>query len=273
MALVVQSSRSALLNDLRVPPRSEVSAVRKALELLGCFSIDTPAMPLSQLARKLDIPKSTAHNLLRTLQSFDLVRQDPASRRYRLGPRAMELGLLFSRRTEVLAHARPVLRKLAEETRETVKLGILSSNEVLIIAAIESSHQLHTRGDIGRRWPLHSCSLGKAMLSALPNAEAEEILQAKGMPRYMDSTITTWPDMQRELNRIRNRRYALDLEENEAGVCCAAAPVVDPLRGAVAAISVSGPTVRLDKERLIEIGRRLSRAASIIESNTQSEEI
>jgi IclR family KDG regulon transcriptional repressor len=224
----------------------EVNSVRKALELLKCFSVNTPEWPLSGLSRRLDIPKSTAHNLLRTLQVFDLVRQDSVSRVYRLGPRALELGLLFARNTEILAPARVVLRRIAMETRETVKFGVLSNEEVLIVAAVESVQQLHTRADVGTRWPLHSTSLGKAMLSALPPAEVREIMERAGMPRHTKHTITAWPDMERELKRIHSRRYACDLEENEPGVRCVAVPLSDPLRGLIAALSVSGPSVRIN---------------------------
>ena len=96
------TDRSATLNTRDYG----VSSVRKALALLGCFSLATPTWTLSDLSRQAEIPKSTAHNLLKTLQSFDLVRQDPEDRHYRLGPRALEMGLVFARSTEVLAHAK-----------------------------------------------------------------------------------------------------------------------------------------------------------------------
>lgn len=240
-----------------VVPNTEVASVRKALDLLTAFSVARPRYSLSELARKCRIPKSTAHNLMQTLLGFDLVRQDPQTREYRIGPRAMELGLLFARRDELLAQARRVLRVLAEETSETVKLGVLSSGEVLILAAVESSHQLHTRGDAGTRWPLHSTGLGKALLSALSEAEVEEIVALRGLTAATRNTFTKLPDLHQELARIRARGYALDIEENEAGVCCAAAPVIDPLRGVIASLSVSGPRTRLDERRLKQIGGRV----------------
>ena len=122
------------------------------MDILTVFSLAEPEWPLSALARRLHLPKSTVHNLLRTLQSFDLMQQDPERRAYRLGPRALEMGLTFSQSSEVLAQARPVLRRVAQLTRETVKLGIISNDRVLIVAAVESTHQLHTRGDTNRCW-------------------------------------------------------------------------------------------------------------------------
>ena len=106
---------------------------------------------LTALAQTVGIPKSTAHNLLKTLQLYDFVRQDAETKRYQLGPRVHELGFLFSQGSDLIPKAAPFLRKLAEQTLETVKLGVLSKGEMLVVFAIESPHQLHTRGDCGRR--------------------------------------------------------------------------------------------------------------------------
>lgn len=263
------NGRSATLNESGAVRRTyEVASVRKALELLGCFTTQTPSWTLSELARALRIPKSTVHNLLRTLQSFDLVRQDNETRVYRIGPGAMELGLVFARSTDVLSQARVVLGRLAELTHETVKLGFLSNDQVLIVSAVESTYQLHTRGDTGTRWPLHSSSLGKAILSVLPEEEAGEILARKGMSRFTPGTLTTWEEIDQELKRIRSRGYALDLEENEPGVRCVAAPVIDSLHGIVAAISISGPSVRIKNEILEEFAKHVMAAGRAIVRQT-----
>lgn len=223
----------------------EVASVGKALELLTAFSSEVPTWTLAGLSRHLGFPKSTAHSLLKTLQSFDLIRQNQQERTYHLGPRALELGLVFSQGAAPLAQARPVLRRLAAKSGETAKLGVLAGNQVLVIAAVESAHQLHTRGDVGTRWPLHSTSLGKAILSALPAIEAQALLERQDLNRYTHRTATSWPKLRVDLAAIRHRGYALDLEENEHGVRCVAAAFTDPLRGDVSAISVSGPSLRL----------------------------
>jgi len=239
----------------------EVSSVRKALELLASFTPRTTSWALSDLARSVGIPKSTAHNLLRTLQSFDLVCQDADTHTYSLGPRALELGLIFTRCTDLLSHARAVVSRLAEVSGETVKVGILSRDQVSIINAVESTHQLHTRGDVGTRWPLHSSSLGKAILSALPTEEAAEILARRGMPRLTANTLTTWPEVEREMKRIRSRGYACDMEENEPGVRCIAAPATDALHRRVAAIGISGPVARIKNSMMDELAQHVMDAA------------
>ena len=111
-------ARSVSLNSVTYSQRSsQVSSVRKALELLGSFSPQMPSWPLSDLARHLHIPKSTAHNLLRTLQALDFVRQNQETRTYQLGPRAMELGLVFASSSNILFRARTVMNRLAGKNR------------------------------------------------------------------------------------------------------------------------------------------------------------
>lgn len=256
--------------NVRKSSANEVLSVRKALDLLGAFSFENPILSLSELSRRLKLPKSTAHNLLRTMESFDLVRQEFQSRSYRLGPRAMELGLLAARSDGMLAHARPMVRRLSEETHETVKMGVLSNEQVLILTGFESSQHLHTRADVGRRWPLHSSSLGKAMLAVLGLPEAKQLLEHLGMTRYTDATVTTWERMELEIQAIRTRGYALDLEENEPGVRCVAVPLASEITGEIAAISISVPTVRLERNRLENLAKQALMAARRIAAQSRA---
>lgn len=242
----------------------EVAAVRKALEILCEFSGGASALAVSDISRHLEIPKSTAHNLLRTLQTFDFIQQDAVDRRYRLGPRVFELGLLFSQNTELIAKARTHLLRLAEATKETVKLGIVSSGGALILSAIESPFALHTRGDEGRRAPLHCTSIGKALLAALPDEEIEAIVQARGLPRLTPHTITSSEALLEEIGRVRQRSYAIDVEENELGVRCVSALIPGTGRSTAAAVSVSGPTSRIPEERVFQLAAQVRETAAAI---------
>ncbi|MBI3684663.1 MAG: IclR family transcriptional regulator [Acidobacteria bacterium] len=238
----------------------QVASVRKALELLCAFSTAGSTLTVSDLSRYLSIPKSTTHNLLRTLQSLSFVTQDE-EKRFCLGPRVFELGLLFSRNTQLVTRAMPHLRRLADETKETVKLGIISNDELLVVVAIESPYQLHTRGDQGLRAPLHCTSLGKALLALLAGEQVREIAARHGMPRFTAHTITSLNRLEEELLRIRRLGFALDREEHEEGVLCAAAGFIEPSSGAVGAISISGPGSRITESRLLEFGALVWEAA------------
>lgn len=257
------SESSASLNKHLASPKGDsyqVASVSKALELLSCFSLGASVWSLSELARRLDVPKSTAHNLLRTLKQFDLVRQNSETKQYEVGPRALELGLAFVKNSGMVAQVRPALRRLMEATGETCKFGLLSNDQVVIVAAAESTFQLHTRGDVGTRWDLHSTSLGKSILAVLSDDEALDILSRRGMSAHTRNTISAWKPMQAELTAVRERGYALDLEENEPGVRCVAAAVADPLRDSVVSLSVSGPRDRMPDEKLPEIAHHIHTA-------------
>lgn len=256
--------RSAILNNMGTAADYQVSSVRKALEILCIFTADNPRWTLSALSRELGLPKSTASNLVRTLVAFDLVRQDASDKSYSIGPRAHQLGCLYAAKTDLIACAMPWMRKLNRITKETVKLGILSQHAVLVVAAVESQLELHTRGDVGRRWHLHASSLGKAILSVLRQDELEEILAA-GLPRFTESTLTDPASLAEALRQVRKRGYALDLEENEAGVRCVSASIVDPIKGVTAAISLSGPTVRLSHSVLHSHAHQVVAAARQIQ--------
>ncbi len=268
-ALFSMASRdSAILNNPSpsTGPRNEVASVRKALEILCQFGAASASLSVSDLSRSMSLPKSTTHNLLRTLQTFDFVKQDPTDRRYRLGPRVLELGLRFSHSTRLVSLAEPHMRRLADQTKETVKLGIFSDREVLILAAIESPYQLHTRGDEGMRAPLHSTALGKAILTELGTNEVREIIHSSHLFRRTPHSITNADRLIQELETIRNQGYALDVEENETGVVCAASGVADFAHSTVAALSVSAPASRVDPQQLLKCASLVSECARGISS-------
>lgn len=258
-----------LNNELIKPPSSEVSAVRKALEILCQFDVANPVHSVTDLSRKLEMPKSTVHNLLRTLERLDFIRRDPADRRYRLGPRVFELGMAYSNKNRLACAAFPFMRKLAAHTKETIKIGVPSTSDVVILAAIESPFELHTRGDAGLRAPLHCTGIGKAILSTFDDQGVEESVAARGLFAMTPNTITTLDALRAELAAIRGRGYALDAEENELGVVCAAAPVMDAARGVAAALSVSAPASRMNATQLLACAELVARTAKLISASLQ----
>jgi IclR family acetate operon transcriptional repressor len=263
------AQRSVLLSEgscvrARSKKNYEVSSVRKALQILCSFSVQQPHMSLSQLSRLLHMPKSTTHNLLRTLEQSEFVRQDGQDKLYRLGSRVCELAALFSHSTDVIANILPHLRRLAGQTGETAKLGLLSGGRVLVVAAVESSYQLHTRGDVGSYWPLHSTGLGKAILASLSPLEVSMVIGRHGLAQLTDRTIISRRELKRCLGEIRNQGYALDCEENEHGVLCIAVPLPVHAGGAPASISISGPSIRLSPQKLRDWAPLLANTAGMI---------
>ncbi|MGA2269422.1 MAG: IclR family transcriptional regulator [Bryobacteraceae bacterium] len=238
--------------------------MKKALEILCTFTSGPAEWGVSQISRELHLPKSTTHNLLRTLRGSDFLTQDAETKLFRLGPRVFELGLRASEILKVEAIAYPHLRELREATRETAKVAVPSDGQILIVAAAESAFQLHTRGDAGGRAYLHCTGLGKAILAAMPDDQVRVEVARHGLIRMAPNTITSMDRLERELESIRKAGYALDWEESEAGVRCAAAAVRGSNGRVVAAISVSGPSFRMTESRLHDLAQRVMQHAEAI---------
>lgn len=246
-----------------IKSRYEVGSVGKALSILSLFTQERPALNVTDVSRLLDVPKSTAHNLLRTLQRFNFVSQDSVSKHYRLGRKLYELGTLYSRGNDLLTHALPHLLGLREKTQETVKLGVLTNTEVLVVRALESPLMLHTRGDEGRLAPLYCTGIGKALLALLSNEEVRDVLAKVGLRARTPRTVTALSRLEEEVEEVRRQGFSVDLEENEEGVHCIGAPVGE-VSGERVAISVSGPASRFSRNRIPGLAPLVVETAGVI---------
>jgi len=227
----------------------EVRSVRKAMEILCAFTPETPLWTLTEFSLKLKIPKSTALNLLRTLERFDLITKDPGDNHYHLGLRIFQLSPLLSQNAKLVMNAQPHLRLLAEQTGETVKLGTLWNGHVLILDAIESKFALHTRGDKGCLSAIHSTGLGKAVLAKM-DIGLRQVLGQRRLKKFTDHTITAPKLLEHEVARVQSAGYALDREESEVGVHCIAATIPTPDGWPPAAVSISGPSDRFGQNAI-----------------------
>src|SRR5579884_4057643 len=158
-----------------------------------------------------------------------------------------------------------LLRTLgARGTEETAKLGVRVGLSVVVLEAVESPRVLHTRGDVGVVAPLYCTALGKAVLAFLPEGEGERMGGALTLRAYTPRTVGGREALRRELERIRVRGYATDVQEHEGDVRCVGAPVRDGRGYPVGAVSVSGPAQRMPLRRLGELGPRVVEVAEAI---------
>jgi DNA-binding IclR family transcriptional regulator len=156
------------------------------------------------------------------------------------------------------------MRRLADQIKETVKLATISDAELLVLEAVESPYQLHTRGDVGQRAPLYCTGLGKALLASIPEQDIRELVARRGLAPYTARTITSLERLEQEVAQIRINGYALDREENEEGVCCVGVQIRDLSGQTIAAMSISGPTTRLTEQTIPECASLLAAAAKAI---------
>ena len=200
---------------------------------------------LSELAEAGGMPRSTAHRLLGDLVERRVLTR--SGRAYHLGIRLLQLGEEVRRQLRLPVLADGPMRKLAAETHETVHLGILDASHVVYIAKVEGRRGLQMASHVGLQSPAQTTAMGKVLLASLPPGEWER--------RYMKlapataHSITDRAAFLRELGEVRAQGFAFDREENEVGIRCVAAPVIDARENVVAAISLSGASVFVTEER------------------------
>ena len=215
---------------------------------------------LSQLANDARLPLPTIHRLVRTLVDLGYVRQE-ASRQYSLGPRLIRLGETTSRM--VGRWARPEMEALARTLGESVNLAMLDGDQVVYVGQVMASqNSMRMFTEVGRRVLPHSTGVGKAIMADLDPQEVRAIVERTGMPARTEHTLTTPEALLAELERTRERGYALDEGEQEIGVRCVAVAVPDsPQR---LALSVSGPLTRMSDEVVERAVGPLRQAAQAI---------
>jgi DNA-binding IclR family transcriptional regulator len=244
--------------------RYRVQVVDRVLDILAAFTVETPELGVSELSRAIGLNKGTAHRLLSALESHRLVEQDRTTGRYHLGLRLWELGNCAVARLELPGPAMPALHQLSADTGETAHLAVLDDGDVLYIAKVESNRPLRIPSQVGRRLPPHCTAIGKMLLAWLPPAELDQLIGARGLPRFTPHTICDPDVLHSELTLIRQRGFAFDREELEQGLRCVAAPIRDRSAQVVAAISVAGPSVRVNESETPRLLQAVLRAARSI---------
>ncbi|MEX2547960.1 MAG: IclR family transcriptional regulator [Chloroflexota bacterium] len=224
--------------------------VDRVIDILEAFEWLGPQLGVSELSRALNLKKATTHRLLASLRRRDIVAQDPATRRYHLGMHLWQLGMLALNQVDWIDRARPYLRQLRDDTGETTHLAILDEGQVLYIDKAESEHSLRMPSQVGRRLPAHCTGVGKALLAYLSPAALADVIDRHGLPAFTPATITERHLLVTELARIRERGYAVDDEEIEPGLRCIAAAVRGHSGDVTAAISIAGPSSRIQHDNL-----------------------
>lgn len=241
-----------------------VQVLDRALAVIDALAEDSGGISLAQLSTKLKLHKSTVHRLVMVLERHRLLEKHSETGRYRLGLKLFELGSRAIAGMDLRERARPHLQRVMYETDETVHLCVLDEGEVLYVDKIEPQRSVRMASSVGRRMPVHCTAVGKAILAELPASEIEEIVRQHGLRPATRRTVRTPAELSAELAAIRSRGYSIDDEENEEGVRCVGAAILDSTGSAVAAISVSGPSFRITKEKVPVVSRSVVAAAQAI---------
>jgi DNA-binding IclR family transcriptional regulator len=237
----------------------------KGLTLLEALAEHPQGTGVSQIAREVGLPVSTVHRLLGNLVERGFVNFAPDSRRYYLGLKIFELSNQVSLARGLSEIALPAMRRLAETTGESVFMAVRDGTELVYIERVEGESRIQIRGAIGSRGPLYCTAQGKAILASLPESSLEEILSKIDLEPKAPNTITDPVELRKELQRTRERGWAIADEENQEGIRAVGVSLINNREWPVAAMSVAAPVFQVSLKRLEEFAPLLVDAAREIE--------
>ena len=240
--------------------------IRKATQVLDLFSLGRPEWGVSEVARALELPKSTTSELMSTLADQRLLSRTVKGR-YRLGWRLFELSQTLLDTTEFRIEARRVMEELVRGWGETVHLAVLDGVQAVYVEKMQPTPAVQIKiSRAGARLPAHCSGVGKVLLAHCEWEYVAELLEDQGLQALTENTITDLEALAEELERVRKRGYAYDNEEITIGLCCVAAPIYDSKGDVVAAISFSVPAYRF-RPRESEYTAAILDAARYISEN------
>lgn len=241
-----------------------VQSVDRALTILELLSENKDGLGITEISSKIDLHKSTVHRLLGTLIYKGFVIQDASTNKYKISLKLYEIGVRKIAGIDMLNASKPYTKALMEKINEVVHLVIRSNNNIIYIDKVEADNTIRMASTVGKRSPLYCTSVGKAMMSLMSEAEIKEIWDNSDIIKLTENTIIDFEKFKVELERIKKVGYAVDDEENELGVRCIGAPVFN-IRGEIeGAISISGPTIRVTKDRVEEYSKEVIFYANLI---------
>ena len=247
------------------PERSDqVQSLVRALAIVNRLAAADEGATLTEVAQQVGLSPSTAHRLLTTLEQERYVRFDAERRLWSVGVQAFVAGSAFLKTRSLVPAARPHMRALMEESEETVNLAVEDQAEAVYLSQVECRQMMRAFARPGGRVPLHCSSVGKALLSAMPDADVARVLHRHGLARVTIKTLTTTPALREDLARARTRGYAIDDEEHAVGLRCIAAVVFNEAADPLGALSLSGPMARIPDERIPLLGDLVRRTADAV---------
>ncbi|MFP8958375.1 IclR family transcriptional regulator [Natrialbaceae archaeon A-CW3] len=243
-------------------PNNTIEALGTTADIVESLAVEGPA-GVTELANRLDIPKSTVFVHLNTLHNEELLINEHG--RYRISYRFVEIGQRLLMSNTLYEHAHNEVRGLANETGLLVNLMVEEDGYGIYLCSISGSESINLQAVPGDRAPLHATGLGQAILAHLPKERVDEIIEQRGLEERTSNTITDRETLFEELEKVRERGVAVDDEENLKGVKCLSVPITDQST-VLGALSVSGPVAQIDR-RYSELKDAVVETANVIELN------
>jgi len=237
-----------------------VSRVFKLIELL----VTRPEFGVGELSRLLKFPKTTVYRILVTLEQLGYVRKNPSNLTYTATVKFFEIGSKVIERVNVLGIAHPFMVELWRKTGETINLGVLDGLDIVCVDKVESEHFLKMDQRVGYRHKAYYTAFGKAVLAYIPKEERARLLSRDIIKPSTSNSLKTVAAIEKDLQYISQRGFAVDNEEGLYGIRCVGAPIFDYSKKVVAGISISGPTLRIKEGDFEYLGKLVMETAAAI---------
>ncbi|MDC7238794.1 MAG: IclR family transcriptional regulator, partial [Spirochaetales bacterium] len=227
--------------------------IGKAIAIIETIQKANSSMSIKDIADRLKINKSSLHHHMKTLTEFGYLQKDEDSRKYDIGLGLVRVGQSYLQRLDVRERGHYFLEQLSRDLSETVHMLVLDKREVVYVDKVDANHQpgaLSCSSFIGHRTDVYSTAAGKIHLAYLERGGLEDIFNNVPIRTLTEYTIKNLDDYKNELNTVKEKGYALDLQEHAMGLQCIAVPIFNHHSQCVAAVSVSCPTSTINRETL-----------------------
>lgn len=224
-------------------------SVSHALDVLEQFLGDDSQIGLTELSRRLKLPKNNIFRLLATLQLRNYISKDAVTERYQLGYMTVELAQQVLRQRG-LGRSRAVMERLVKECNETACVSIMSNYNVINLDAVECDHNLRVMPALGVQLPAYCTAPGKSFMAHFADDAIARYASSNKFEKHTPHTITDAERWKHQLREIAQQGYAVEQEELNLGVTCLGAPIRDYTSRVIGAVSILGPSQRFNRERM-----------------------
>jgi DNA-binding IclR family transcriptional regulator len=225
-----------------------VPNLEKGIKILELLAYSGKSMTLHDIRKEVRISQTTAYRILQTLVRHGYLSQSKDSKKFKLSRKMLTVGFQSIQEQSILEMVLPEMRKLRDVVKETVSFGVMGEEKGLFIEQILGTHPFCFVHAPGKLFELHCSAPGKAMMAFMPEITRKSYLEKMKYEIYNRNTITSEEAYLKELNKVRDRGYALDMEEELYGVVCVGAPVFNYTNVPCGSIWISGPKDRLSEE-------------------------
>jgi DNA-binding IclR family transcriptional regulator len=241
-----------------------IKSVEKAIDILSCFTIESPALSVTEISIATGFNQSTVSRIMATLEKKRCMERNTHGGKYRLGIKFHQWKSILSQETSLADLARPAMEKLRDFCGEEVSLYVLNEGNRICVEAVKSHHGVAKVTQVGKIFPLHCGASGKVLLAYLPEKARRDIIFGRPLEKFTPRTITDPVKLEADLEKIRRDGYAVSFEEREEGTYSVVTPVMGKGEKIIASLSISGPIFRLsDEQREKNIKAALDAAAEI----------